>query len=187
FDRPEGHLFACCPQVKTPAGSERLWAGLGDEVSVVSTDTCSFTRAQKHMWWQGDERGYGDWTKIPMGLPGLDTMVPLLYTHGVRAGRISINELVRLCATNPARIMGIRNKGELAPGFDADIAIINPRASRVVSPSTLQSRCDWSPYEGRELFGFAHTTLVRGVPVVENGAVVGTPGHGRFVERQLPV
>ena len=65
----DGHLFACCPQVKKPKDVERLWQGLrGGEVSVVSTDTCTFTREQKAMW-------NGDWTKIPMGLPGLETLL----------------------------------------------------------------------------------------------------------------
>ena len=220
FDRADGHLFACCPQVKKPADIDRLWRGLGgaetagelgvrhsalgtrrDDVVVVSTDTCSFTRQQKAMWWveEGNKAaghqgtngaGYGDWTKIPMGLPGLDTMVPLMYTLGVREGRISMNDLVRLCATNPARLMGLGDrKGDIAPGMDADIAIIDPaRTIEVVpqgleKPATIQSRCDWSPYEGSKLGGFAHTTLVRGVVVVDDHRVAAKPGHGRFLER----
>lgn len=192
FERPDGHLFACCPQVKKPRDIERLWHALsaGSEVSVVSTDTCGFTREQKAMWWN-NEGNYGDWTKIPMGLPGLDTMVPLMYTLGVLGGRISMNRLVELCAANPARIMGLGDrKGDIAPGFDADLAIIDPsRRVRIVpagraEPATLRSRCDWSPYEGMELAGFAHTTLVRGVPVVRGHNIVGPAGHGRFVERR---
>jgi dihydropyrimidinase len=194
FDRPDGHLFACCPQVKRRRDIDRLWRAVasGDEVRVVSTDTCSFTRAQKAMWWN-NEGNYGDWTKIPMGLPGLDTMAPLMYTLGVLGGRISMNRFVELCATNPARIMGLGDrKGDIAPGFDADLAIIDPsRRVRIVpagrsEPATVHSRCDWSPYEGMELAGFAHTTLVRGVPVVREHSVVGRAGHGRFVERRAP-
>jgi dihydropyrimidinase len=192
FDRPDGHLFACCPQVKKPRDVQCLWSALsrGSELSVVSTDTCSFTRQQKGMWWN-PEGNYGDWTRIPMGLPGLDTMVPLMYTLGVQQGRLSINRLVELCATNPARLMGLAGrKGDIAPGFDADLAIIDPRRRvRVVpagrpEPATLHSRADWSPYEGMELAGFAHTTLVRGTPVVRDHSVVGAPGHGRFLERR---
>jgi dihydropyrimidinase len=196
FDRPDGHLFACCPQVKKQADIDRLWRALerGREVSVVSTDTCSFTRDQKEMWWDksGGTGGYGDWTRIPMGLPGLDTMVPLMYTLGVRTGRISMNRLVELCSTAPAGIMGLGDrKGDIAPGLDADLAIIDPARQMKVIPrgrateSTLQSRCDWSPYEGKDLFGFARTTLVRGERVVQEHRVVGAPGSGRFVERSL--
>ncbi|MGE3109650.1 MAG: amidohydrolase family protein [Phycisphaerales bacterium] len=188
FSRPDGHLFACCPQVKKPADIQRLWRGLADEIAVVSTDTCSFTRQQKDMW--RTPEGYGDWTRIPMGLPGLDTLVPIMYTLGVRQGRISMNDLVRLCAAAPARLMGLgHRKGRIAPGFDADLAIIDPARTIQVVPqgrdatATIQSRCDWSPYEGWELGGFAHTTLVRGKTVVENHRVCATPGHGVFLSR----
>jgi dihydropyrimidinase len=188
FDGPDGHLFACCPQVKKQPDIDRLWKGLRSDVLVVSTDTCSFTREQKRMWWN-DAEGFGDWTKIPMGLPGLDTMVPLMYTLGVQSGRITKNQLVELCAANPAKIMGLwGRKGDVAPGFDADLAIIDPRASKVVTPKNLQSRCDWSPYEGLSLAGFARTTLVRGKVVVDSGApLAAAKGHGSFMMRGRPM
>ena len=121
FDGPDGHLFACCPQVKKKKDQERLWKGLKDgEVSVVSTDTCTFTRAQKARW-------EGDWTKIPMGLPGLETLLPIVYTHGVLEGRLTPSEFVAKCCTNPAKIMGLYpRKGVIAAGSDADLAIIDP-------------------------------------------------------------
>lgn len=187
FDRKDGHLFACCPQVKKQADVDRLWQGLTREVQVVSTDTCSFTRKQKAMWWNDDE-GVGDWTKIPMGLPGLDTMVPLMYTLGVQQHRISINQMVALCSSNPAKAMGLwGRKGDIAPGFDADIAIVDGSASKIVTPANLQSRCDWSPYEGMQLSGFARTTLVRGQVVVHEGKPLETMrGHGSFMMRSRP-
>lgn len=200
FDRPDGHLFACCPQVKKPADIQRLWHALSHsrEISVVSTDTCSFTREQKGMWWSPDAAvgggaGYGDWTRIPMGLPGLDTLLPLLYTKGVLAGRFPINRLVELCAANPARIMGLAHrKGDIAPGLDADLVFIDPARRTTVVPRgstrapTVQSLADWSPYDGMELAGFPRTTLVRGVPVVRDYQVIGAPGHGRFLPRSRP-
>jgi dihydropyrimidinase len=193
FAEHDGHLFACCPQVKKQADIDRLWCGLGSDVLVVSTDTCSFTREQKRMWWQNEDAkqpasGYGDWTKIPMGLPGLDTFVPIMYTLGVKAGRITMNQLVSLCAATPSKIMGLwGRKGDIAPGFDADLAIVNPRESRIVTPANLQSRCDWSPYEGMQLSGFARTTIVRGKVVVDEGKPVETMlGHGSFMMRSKP-
>lgn len=181
FARKDGHLYACCPQVKKKRDIERLWRAIGPdggEVSVVSTDTCSFTREQKAMW-------KGDWTKIPMGMPGLDTMVPVMYTHGVRAGRITMNKLVDLCATAPARIMGLGDrKGQIAPGFDADIAIIDPKRTVTVDHRKLQSRCDWNPYQGEKMGGFAKVTLCRGAVVVEDHKFVGKRGWGRFLERE---
>jgi dihydropyrimidinase len=140
FEREDGHLFACCPQIKQPKDVERLWQGLrGGEVSVVSTDTCTFTREQKAMW-------NGDWTKIPMGLPGLETLLPLVYTRGVLGGRLTLEELSMKLSTNPARIMGLYpRKGAIAVGADADLAIIHPTATRTVTPATMETNADWSP------------------------------------------
>src|SRR6266542_4388222 len=95
FAEEDGHLYACCPQVKKPKDIERLWEGLkSGEVSVISTDTCTFSREQKAMW-------NGDWTKIPMGMPGLETLLPVTYTHGVLKNRLSLEEMVAKMATNP--------------------------------------------------------------------------------------
>ncbi|MDX2118062.1 MAG: amidohydrolase family protein [Planctomycetota bacterium] len=187
FNRPDGHLFACCPQVKKQEDIDRLWSALRDgrEVSIVSTDTCSFTREQKAMWWDREGK-FGDWTKIPMGLPGLDTLIPIVFTRGVRGGQITMNRLVELCALNPARVMGFDKKGEIAPGMDADVVVIDPKRTVEVKPRvTLQSMCDWSPYEGMKLGGFAHTTIARGNLVVQNHQVTNASPRGRFVERRL--
>jgi dihydropyrimidinase len=131
FAEPDGHLYACCPQLKTPADQERLWQGLRDgEVSVISTDTCTFTREQKAMW-------NGDWTKIPMGMPGLETLLPLTYTHGVLSGQLDIVEMVRKLSANPARIMGLYpRKGVIQARADADIAIIHPTKTITVDPAS---------------------------------------------------
>ena len=178
FESEDGHLFACCPQVKKPKDVERLWRGLRDgEVSVVSTDTCTFTREQKAMW-------NGDWTKIPMGLPGLETLLPLVYTRGVLGGRLTLEELSMKLSTNPARIMGLYpRKGAIMVGADADLAIIHPTATRTVSPSTMETNADWSPYDGWELAGFARTTLSRGEVIVDKYAVVGREGRGQWLPR----
>jgi dihydropyrimidinase len=178
FARDDGHLFACCPQLKKPADSARLWKGLKDgEVSVISTDTCTFTRDQKAMWG-------GDWTKIPMGMPGLETLLPVAYTHGVLAQKLMLDELVMKLSTNPARIMGLYpRKGAIAVGSDADLAIIHPTSTRTVSPDTMETNADWSPFDGWDLAGFARTTLSRGEVIVDDYAVVGKEGRGKWLHR----
>ncbi|MFN2317689.1 MAG: dihydropyrimidinase [Gemmatimonadales bacterium] len=178
FGREDGHLYACCPQVKRPEDSARLWQGLTDgEVSVISTDTCTFTRQQKAMW-------EGDFTKIPMGLPGLETLLPLTYTHGVLGGRLSLEAMCQKLATNPAKIMGLYpRKGAIEVGADADLAIIHPTATIVVDPATMETNADWSPYEGWPLAGFARTTLSRGEVIVDDYAVTGREGRGQWLPR----
>jgi dihydropyrimidinase len=180
FAEPDGHLYACCPQLKTPADQERLWSGLRDgEVSVISTDTCTFTREQKAMW-------NGDWTKIPMGMPGLETLLPLTYTNGVLGKQIGIEEMVRKLSTNPAQIMGLYpRKGAIQVGADADIAIIHPTSTITVDPNTMEGGADWSPFEGWELAGFARTTLSRGDVIVDDYQVVeGLQGRGKWLQRK---
>jgi dihydropyrimidinase len=178
FAREDGHLFACCPQLKKPADAERLWQGLRrGEVSVISTDTCTFTREQKAMW-------EGDWTKIPMGMPGLETLLPLTYTRGVLEGRLTLDEMCMKLSTNPARIMGLApRKGAIQIGADADIAILHPTATRTVVPHEMETNADWSPYEGWELAGFARTTLSRGEVIVDDYRVVGREGRGQWLPR----
>jgi dihydropyrimidinase len=178
FDREDGHLFACCPQLKKPADVERLWKGLrSGEVSVISTDTCTFTREQKAMW-------NGDWTKIPMGMPGLETLLPLTYTHGVLEGRITLEEMSAKLSTNPARIMGLYpRKGAIQIGADADLAIIHPQRRETVTPARMETNADWSPFEGWELAGFARTTLSRGDVIVDDYKVVGREGRGQWLPR----
>lgn len=179
FGRPDGHLFACCPQLKKPADMARLWQGLEDgEVSVVSTDTCTFSREQKAMW-------EGDFTKIPMGMPGLETLLPLVYTHGVLEGRISLETLVARLSTDPARIMGLHpRKGAIQVGADADLAIIHPTRRHTIDPDQMETNADWSPYEGWELAGFARTTLSRGEVIVDDYTVVGEAGRGEWLPRK---
>src|SRR6185436_12676297 len=178
FEREDGHLLACWPQLKKPKGVQRLWDGhRHGEVSVISTDTCTFTREQKAMW-------EGDWTKIPMGMPGLETLMPLTYTRGVLGGRMSIEDMCMKLSTNPARIMGLApRKGSIAIGADADLAIIHPARTHMVDPSAMETNADWSPFEGWALAGFARTTLSRGDVIVDDYRVVGREGRGRWLPR----
>jgi dihydropyrimidinase len=178
FERDDGHLYACCPQLKKPADSERLWQGLrSGEVSVISTDTCTFTRDQKAMW-------EGDWTKIPMGMPGLETLLPLTYTHGVLGGRLTLEEMCEKLSHEPARIMGLApRKGSIQIGADADLAIIHPTKTLTVDPDAMETNADWSPFDGWELAGFARTTISRGEVIVDDYKVVGRAGRGRWLPR----
>lgn len=178
FAGKDGHLYACCPQLKKPADSARLWRGLNTgEVSVISTDTCTFTREQKAMW-------EGDWTRIPMGMPGLETLMPVTYTKGVLEGRITLPQMCAKLSTNPAKIMGLApRKGSIAIGADADLAIIHPTRTHRVDPSTMETNADWSPYDGWELAGFSRTTLSRGEVIVDDYKVVGKAGRGQWLPR----
>ena len=179
FKGQDGHLYACCPQIKKKKDQQRLWEGLKrGEVCSVSTDTCTFTRRQKAMW-------NGDWTKIPMGMPGLETLMPIVYTHGVLKKRLSVKQFVDKCCTAPAKIMGLYpRKGVIKTGADADITIIHPKKKIKVDHREMETNADWSPYQGWPLAGFAEATFSRGTQIVENYRFVGRNGHGKFLPRK---
>jgi len=183
-DKKFGHLWATCPQIKKAKDNQRLWRGLVDgEVRVVSTDTCTFTKTQKAMW-------NGDFTKIPFGMPGVETLLPSVYTAGFKEGLFSLNHLVKLVCTNPAKIMGLYpHKGTIALGSDADVIIIDPKKSKVIDYKELDTNCDWSPFQNWKMFGFPDVTLSRGKVVVDKGKFVGKKGHGKFIKRrpQMPL
>ncbi len=179
FKKKDGHLYATCPQLKKPRDQKRLWTGLRDgEVCSVSTDTCTFTRKQKATW-------KGDWTKIPMGMPGLETLLPLVYTFGVRKRRMTLNQFVDKCCTTPARTMGMfPRKGNVQIGSDADLTIIHPTKTIQVDWRKMETNCDWSPFQGWPLAGFAEHTFCRGRQIVKDYKFVGKNGYGRFIPRK---
>ena len=179
FAGPDGHLFGTCPPVRSRADSARLWSGVQAGVlSCVSTDTCTFTRKQKARW-------RGDWTRIPMGLPGLETLVPIVYTRGVLKRRLTLEQMCGALSEKPAKLMGLwPRKGGIQPGADADLVIMHPTKRFTVDPRRLETNCDWSPYEGWSLAGFARTTLSRGEVVVDGYTVVGRDGRGQWLPRR---
>ena len=90
-----------------------------------------------------------------MGLPGLETLLPIVYTHGVKAGRLSLEQMVQKCSTNPAKLMGLYpRKGTIAPGSDADLVLIDPDKVIKVDHAAMETNADWSPYQGWPLTGF---------------------------------
>ncbi|MFW9799887.1 MAG: dihydropyrimidinase [Candidatus Thorarchaeota archaeon] len=178
FKGENGHLYATCPQIKKPHDNERLWQGLlSGDVQIVATDTCTFTTEQKAAW-------NGDFRKIPFGMPGVETMVPLMYTEGVGKRGFSVNQLVALVSTNPAKLFGMYpDKGTIAVGSDADLVVFDPKKKVTIRAANLQTNCDWNPFEGWKLEGYPSTTISRGKVVVDNGKFVGDVGHGKFLKR----
>ncbi len=178
FKGEKGHLYATCPQIKKREDNKRLWQGLIEgDLQVIATDTCTFDTKQKAMW-------NGDFRKIPFGLPGVETMFPLMYTEGVGKKRFSVNHLIRLVSTNPAKLFGMYpQKGTIAIGSDADLVIFDPEKELTLQSKHLQTNCDWSPFEGWQLKGYPETTISRGKVIVTNREFVGERGQGSFLKR----
>lgn len=170
--------FICAPPLRTEQDNKALWDGLiSGPLDVLATDHCPFTAAEK--------RGHADFTTIPGGLPSIEARLSLAYHFGRQHG-LTLERWVEICCANPARIFGLRRKGQIAPGFDADLAIFDPdRQVTLQAGRTLHERVDWSPYEGMRVQGWPRDVLSRGRVVVRDGQFVGELGWGRFVHRQL--
>jgi dihydropyrimidinase len=122
---------------------------------------------------------------VPNGIPGVETRLPILFSEGVKKGRISLNDFVALSATNHAKTYGLYpKKGTIAVGCDADIAIWDPDRKMTISQKILHHGSDYTPYEGIEVTGWPVSTMVRGRFVVRDGALVGAKGAGAYVARE---
>jgi dihydropyrimidinase len=174
----EGAKYVCSTPLRPVEHQAALWRGLRtDDLSVVSTDHCPFCfKDQK-------ELGLGDFSKIPNGLPGVETRMDLLH-QAVLDGHIGRRRWIEIACATPAKMFGLYpRKGTIAPGADADIVVYDPNAQQVLSAQTHHMNVDYSCYEGRTVTGRAETVLSRGRVVVDKGEYLGTPGHGRFLRR----
>jgi dihydropyrimidinase len=182
YDLPdfEGAKYVMAPPPRTEADRAALWAGLAaGEVNMVATDHCPFFfETQK-------TRGRNDFSRIPGGAPGIETRLSLLFTHGVRTGRIPLERWVAVCCTEPARQFGLApRKGTLAVGADADVVVFDPEHRVILSAETLHQNVDYCPYEGWEVQGYPVTVLSRGEVIVRDGEFVGKRGRGQFLKTQ---
>ena len=176
-DWDEAAKFVCSPPIRKPDDQKALWAALRrGEIQTISTDHCSFTTEQKEM-------GRADFTKIPGGVPGVETRGEVVYSAGVATRKISLATMCRVLAENPARLYGMfPRKGVLAKGADADIVVYDPQADHVIRAENLLSRAGYTPYEGFVTRGGIEQVWLRGQLMVRGGSVVGECG-GKFIPR----
>jgi dihydropyrimidinase len=185
LDRPgfEGAKYICSPPLRSEIDRRAVWDALiGDVVQVFSSDHAPYRFDSR----EGKQAHGADapFHKIPNGMPGLETRLPILFSEGVGNGRIDIHRFVALAATNAARIYGLfPRKGTIAIGSDADLALWDPAREVTITHDILHDTMDYTPYEGMKVTGWPVTTLSRGEILWENGEVRGRPGRGLFVAR----
>jgi dihydropyrimidinase len=176
----EGTKFCCSPPPRDAAAQEAVWRGLANGTfQVFSSDHAPYRYDETGKLLKGDKTTFKDTAN---GVPGIELRVPLLFSEGVRTGRLDLNRFVALTATNHARLYGLYpKKGTIAVGSDADIAIWDPDREVHVSASMLHDNTGYTPYEGRHITGWPVTVISRGRIVVDDGKLAAKRGSGNFL------
>ncbi len=180
----QGAKYVMSPPLRTRESNEALWAGLNSgDLQVVATDHCPFDfQGKKDMF------GKDDYKKIPNGAPGIETLLMLMHSEGVVKGRISLEKMVETLSTGTARMFGLKDKGAVQVGKDADLVVFDPNRKFTITQSKLHMNVDYTPYEGFEITGMPEKVYSRGKKVAEwNGEqvdFVGEVGRGRFIKRE---
>ena len=174
-----GAKYVFSPPVREKWNQPILWDAVRtDKLSAISTDHCAFLLdGQKTL-------GEDDFSKIPNGAPGLEERLKMIHHFGVNEGRITLNRMVELLCTNPAKLFGLYpRKGTIAPGCDADLVVFDPNRKTTLTAASMHGNQDYTLYEGTEVTGDVDVTMIRGSIVVEDGELKVDPGFGQFVKR----
>jgi dihydroorotase (multifunctional complex type) len=161
-------LYQMNPPLRQDDDLETLWTNL-DVADCIATDHAPHTLEEKRS------------TKPPSGVPGLETMLPLLLT-AAGEGRLTLGDIARLCCEGPARTFNIAAKGRIAPGFDADVTLVDPDETWVIGERPLFTKCGWTPFAGQPARGAVKQVYLRGRLVFDNGVIVAQRGSGKRVQ-----
>lgn len=177
YGGPEPWRYILQPPLRGAGEPDRLWAMIeAGAVDLLATDHCDYTREQK--------LAQDDFTQTPGGLPGMETLLPLMYTYGVTEGQVTLPQLVALLSTNPARVWGLwPRKGALLPGSDADLVVYDPEPAGLLHAKELHYLARYTPYEGMRVQGRVKATISRGSVIYREGQFVGRTGRGEFLAR----
>ncbi|HEY7024316.1 MAG TPA: dihydropyrimidinase [Candidatus Limnocylindrales bacterium] len=172
--------YVISPPLRSVEDRDAVWEALRDGlVDLVATDHVPDRVAiEKKLTGQA-------FPEISNGAPGIETLLAVVYSEGVQRGRITVERMVDLLSTTPARLFGLNSKGSIEIGKDADLVLFDPQERRTISQSELHHTSDYTPYEGMAASGIVRSVLVRGEYVIRDGHFVGRRGFGQFQERQL--
>jgi dihydropyrimidinase len=177
-DSDIGAIGKANPPFHTSDDRDALWEGLADgTIDVVASDHVPRKRAtkEKNLW------------LASQGFPGTATILPVLLSEGYHKGRLTLPRIAEVLTSRPAEIFNLgRAKGRIVVGADADLTLVDLGRERVVRAAELGSYSDYSLYDGWSLKGWPVRTIVRGTSVMENGAITGKPGFGRYLRRPAP-
>ena len=182
-----GAKYVCSTPVRNreQGHQDALWKYLAtNDLQIVSTDHCPFCMGDHPKLGTQKRLGEGDFTKIPNGIPGVEDRMRMIYHGAVGEGRLSLNRFVEVTATTPAKMFGLfPQKGTIAVGTDADIAIFDPKATHVMSVESTHMDVDYNAYEGKKVQGDIDLVMARGKVLISDGKYHGTKGDGQFLKR----
>ncbi|MCR1955168.1 dihydropyrimidinase [Clostridioides mangenotii] len=176
----EGAKYVMSPPLREKSNNDILWKAISNgDIDTIGTDHCSFNfKGQKDL-------GKDDFSKIPNGGPGVEHRIKLLYTYGVCRDKITINQLVDVVSTKPAKVFGMYpQKGAIEIGSDADITVINPNIKDVIKAENQVQNVDYTPYEDFEIDCAIIRVYLRGTEVVRDGKVISKSPTGQYVKRR---
>ena len=183
YNKPfdEAAKYVCSPPLRKSFDQKMLWMALkNNNINTIATDHCSFTVEQKRA-------GANDFTKIPNGMPGVETRAILMYTYGVKKKKISLPQMCALLSENPAKLYGMYpKKGAIKVGSDADIVIFEPRGSSTIAAAACHSACGYNPFEGARIEGCVERVYLRG-QVVYSGGEILVQNKGKYISRKKPI
>lgn len=188
YDRPDfdAAKFVMAPPLRDRCHQEALWRGLRtDDLQVISTDHCPFCFNEQPLGMlYSKQQGKDNFHKIPNGVPGIETRLPLVFDGGVHKNQITLNRFVQLVSSAPAKLFGLYpRKGTIAVGSDADIVLFDPDETWTIRASEHHSRIDYSMFEGREVTGRVKKVFLRGELIVDGEEWLGRPGMGQYMKR----
>lgn len=180
YEREDALKFILSPPLRNASHNDALWGGISDgAIDVVATDHCTFSMAQRQ------QISGGSFNRCPNGLPGVENRLQLLFSHGVMSGRITPERFVALTSATPAKLFGVwPQKGQLAPGADGDVVIIDPHKTTTIRHAELHDNADYSPWEGFQCQGAIRQTLSHGRVIFNDGQFTGSAGQGHFLRRK---
>lgn len=176
----DGLKYVMSPPLRSEKDCEALWESLAaGEIDIVATDHCPFRYGVEK------QLGKENFTKCPNGAPGVEERMSVMFSEGVMKGRISVNQYVETMCTNPAKAYGLYpQKGALLPGSDADVVLIDPKRSYVLTHERMHGAADYTAYEGMEIQGEITMVLSKGKVVAKDNAFTGEKGAGAFIRRK---
>ena len=182
YDQPfeKSAPYVLSPPLRKKEDQAALWEGITDgTIQTVGTDHCPFNlKGQK-------DRGKNDFTRIPGGAGGIEHRLSLIFTYGVLSKRISIEQFMMVISENPAAIFGIKNKGKIQPGYDADLVIWNPDMESVISSKSHFQNCDTNIYEGMKITGNPEITISKGKIAFSDGIINEEELSGNYLKRTV--